>query len=66
MAEKAREDWKVRSGLKCLKRRPLYRWTSGVQITTGQLGQEVATSVGMAIACNAFFVAVESSKAEVL
>ena len=29
---------------------PEYRWTSGIEITTGSLGQGVATSVGMAIA----------------
>ncbi|MEV6118390.1 hypothetical protein AB0L59_39455 [Streptomyces sp. NPDC052109] len=29
---------------------PEYPWTSGVETTTGPLGQEVATSVGMAVA----------------
>ncbi len=30
---------------------PEYRWTSGVETTTGPLGQGVATSAGMAMAC---------------
>jgi len=29
---------------------PEYRWTSGIETTTGPLGQGVATSVGMALA----------------
>ena len=29
---------------------PEYRWTSGIETTTGPLGQGVATSVGMAVA----------------
>ena len=30
---------------------PEYRWTSGVETTTGPLGQGIATSVGMSMAC---------------
>ena len=33
---------------------PEYRWTSGIETTTGPLGQGVATSVGMAIASRWF------------
>ncbi len=29
---------------------PEYRWTSGIETTTGPLGQGIATSVGMAVA----------------
>src|SRR5574337_493320 len=30
---------------------PEYRWTSGIETTTGPLGQGVATTVGMSLAC---------------
>jgi transketolase len=33
---------------------PEYRWTSGIETTTGPLGQGVATSVGMAVAARWF------------
>jgi len=32
---------------KCPPGHPAYRWTSGIETTTGPLGQDVATSVGM-------------------
>ena len=35
---------------------PEYRWTSGIETTTGPLGQGVATSVGMAIASRWFAI----------
>ena len=43
---------------------PEYRWTSGVETTTGPLGQGIATSVGMAIASKWLHATYDSGDAD--
>ena len=42
---------------------PEYRWTSGIETTTGPLGQGVATSVGMALGRSAGWRSTSTARA---